>query len=93
MSQKESIEQALKEAERFETEKFYAKVKFRFRSPNRLKDGEDIRHHNRTEIERINQKILNESKLDNSTFDKPKMVKPDVHRKEKKEKWLTKEGF
>ena len=38
---------------------------------------------------RINEKIYSESKMDNGSFPVQNLIKPDVHRKPEKEKWLN----
>lgn len=95
LSKAASIDRALKEASRFETDKFYTKKKFIFREPQLLKSpNRRFNLSEQTENQRVNQTILSSVKLDNGSYDASKMVKPDAFRGQPlKQQWRTKDGF
>lgn len=89
LSKAAGIDKALRDGERFETDKFYTKKKFVFRAPQPLSSpAKAFALNTPTENDRINQVISKQEKCDNACFNKDLMTSLDLHRTPQKAKWL-----
>jgi len=94
LSKQGSIEKALRDGERFETDKFYTKRKFECRPPQPLHySARGFSHNTCTDHDRVNKAIVQTDTRHMSGFDRDTFVKADLHREPAKDHWLLKGGF
>ena len=94
MSKEETIEKALKDAERFQDDKYCQKKKFVFRAAQPLEfPSRGFKLGPQTEPERIYEQKKKDPLFETAHFNATRLVQADMHRPDYPNKWLNQSGF